>query len=326
MYGTERGWMDYFDLGLAWNWEHDADFVELLQASCRQRGVSLLQITPANLGAMLNRLEHDHLTLTSFFDRASEDDSRFMPVVEWARTRCVFRINPYEQAHRSWDKASMHARVSKTMLTPLTIVLPPYGKRAKLSAKLDLTSLGPCFTIKPAHGSGGQGVIHVATSLADVESARQEFPDDKYLLQARVVPVQLAGQSAWFRVIYAAGEVLPCWWRTDTHVYAPVTKAEMEAYRLEPLYDMARTIARVSRLDLFSTEIALVEEHRFLVVDYANDTIDLRLQSRTTEGVPDAIVQQVADSVAGLAARRGRRSRGPRTCLGMRPPGTARVA
>jgi hypothetical protein len=319
--------MDCFDLGLAWNWEHDADFVQLLLASCQQCGISMLQITPDNLEAVLSRLERDHLTLNSFLDRASEDDNRFMPVVEWARARCVFRINPYERAHRSWDKAAMHARISKTMPTPRTIVLPPYRERPKLSARLDLTPLGFCFTIKPAHGSGGEGVIHVATSVAEVESARQEFPDDKYLLQARVVPVQIDGQPAWFRVIYVAGEVVPCWWRTDTHVYGLVTDAEIEAYHLEPLHDMAGAIARVSRLDLFSSEIALVEEHCFQVVDYANDTIDLRLQSRTPEGVPDAIVQQVADSIAGLAAKRGRRrSRGPRLSRGLTSPSDARVA
>ena len=318
--------MDHFDLGLAWNWEHDADFVELLHASCRRYGVSLLQITPDNLEATLGRLEHNHLTLKSFLDRASEDDNRFMPVVEWARVRRVFRINPYAWAHRSWDKASMHARISKTMPTPRTIVLPSYRERPNLSSRLDLMPLGPCFAIKPAHGSGGQGVIHVATSIAEVVSARQEFPDDKYLLQARVVPVQVDGRSAWFRVIYAGGEVFPCWWRTDTHVYAPVSAAESEAHHLEPLRDLALGVARVTRLDLFSTEIALADECGFQIVDYANDTLDLRLQSRTPEGVPDAIVQQVVDSIAGLVMGRERRKWGPRSCRGITSSDDARVA
>lgn len=51
--------MDHFDLGLAWNWEYDADFIQLLHASCGQCGVSLLQITPDNLEVILGRLEHD---------------------------------------------------------------------------------------------------------------------------------------------------------------------------------------------------------------------------------------------------------------------------
>ena len=41
--------MDSYDLCLAWNWEYDHDFVVLLEAACRSRDVSLLQITPDNL-------------------------------------------------------------------------------------------------------------------------------------------------------------------------------------------------------------------------------------------------------------------------------------
>jgi hypothetical protein len=298
--------MDCFDLGLAWNWEYDADFVQIFDATCRQHGLSLLQITPGNLEPMLESLRSDGISFSSFFDRASEDDHRFMPVVEWARNRCAFRINPYERAHRTWDKAAMHPKISRLVPTPHTIILPPYNQKSDLP-KIDLTPLGPTFTIKPAHGSGGEGVIGVATSIEQVPPARQEFPNDKYLLQAQVVPMQLGGRAAWFRVIYAAGEIYPNWWQTDSHIYAPVTDAEVDAYHLAPLRDLTQVIAYICKLDLFSTEIALTAEQEFRVVDYANDTIDLRLQSKTPEGVPDDVVRYVATSLAALVKRRRRR-------------------
>ncbi len=298
--------MDQFDLGLAWNWEHDADFVQILAEACRQHGMSLLQITPGNLKSVLESLQNDTIGFSTFYDRASDDDHRFMPVVNWAREHCAFRINPYERAHRTWDKAAMHPKVSRVVQTPHTIVLPSYSERPDLPT-LDLSPLGPAFTIKPAHGSGGVGVICVATSIEHVLSARQEYPNDKYLLQAQVVPVQLGERAAWFRVIYAAGEVYPSWWQTDTHIYGKVTDDEMVLHHLEPLRDTTRAIANVCKLDLFSTEIALTSDRAFQVVDYANDTIDLRIQSRTAEGVPDDVVRQVADSLAVMAKRRTRR-------------------
>jgi len=46
---------------------------------------------------------------------------------------------------------------------------------------------------------------------------------------------------------------------------------------------------------LFSTEIAYTPEGKFVVIDYVNDQIDLRLQSGSAEGVPDSVVHQVAD-------------------------------
>lgn len=41
-------------------------------------------------------------------------------------------------------------------------------------------------------------------------------------------------------------------------------------------------------------------EGLFLVVDYVNDQIDLRPQSKTDDGVPDAIVANIAERLAGL--------------------------
>jgi hypothetical protein len=64
------------------------------------------------------------------------------------------------------------------------------------------------------------------------------------------------------------------------------------------LDDIAVAIAQLCGLDLFSTEIAYTSDGLFVVVDYVNDQIDLRLQSTTAEGVPDYIVKAVADLLA----------------------------
>jgi hypothetical protein len=52
---------------------------------------------------------------------------------------------------------------------------------------------------------------------------------------------------------------------------------------------------------LFSCEIALTNDHSFVVVDYVNDPLDLRLQSRCVDGVPDDIVAAIANQLARLA-------------------------
>ena len=74
----------------------------------------------------------------------------------------------------------------------------------------------------------------------------------------------------------------------------------MVTLRLGELYDMAVRIANVSRLHLFSTEIALTPDGQFLAVDYVNDQIDLRLQSQAQDGVPDAIVWDICRRLAEL--------------------------
>jgi hypothetical protein len=291
-----------FDLGIAWNWEYDGDFVRLLRTACQIQGLSAVEITPSNLQEMLPLLVDGRVSTKVFLDRASDTDPTFLPLVRWAHTHTAYHLNPYEHACRTWDKTTMHPTLmSAGLATPLTIILPPYEEQPSLPC-VDLSLLGASFTIKPAHGGGGEGVVTAATSVDQVVAARQEHPTDKYLLQAHIVPTELDSRPAWFRVLYCAGTVYPCWWDTRTHVYHWVTFDEECRYRLSPLREIAGSIALLSCLDLFSTEVALTAEGLFVIVDYVNDQIDLRLQSAAFDGVPDEIVWGIAERLATLAA------------------------
>ena len=292
--------MSAYDLCFVWNWEYDADFVSLLDIACRSHGVSLMQVTPENLVQLLRALIDHRTSFRAFFDRASDTDPRVMPIVQWARDKAVYRINPYEHARPTWDKATMHHVLTRFGLnTPYTIILPSYEQQPTLEPT-DLSLLGDRFTIKPAHGGGGEGVVNEATSFSEVLSARRDYPSDRYLLQAHVVSAQLDSRPAWFRVIYCGGKVYPCWWDSDKRVYTPVTFAEQSRYRLGELHQTVVSIARLCKLDLFSTEISLTIDGSFVVVDYVNDLLDLRLQSKAFDGVPDDIVNDIAERLTLL--------------------------
>jgi hypothetical protein len=294
--------MSTYDLGVAWNWEYDADFIGILRAACQAQGLSMVEITPGNLEKMLPLLAEGGVDMRVFLDRASDTDPRFLPLVRWAHTHASSYLNPYEHASRTWDKTTMHPTLmSAGLVTPVTIILPAYEEHPELPP-LDLGPLGDSFIIKPAHGGGGVGVITGVTSIEHVAAARREHPTDRYLLQAHIVPIELDSRPAWFRVIYCADRVYPCWWDTTTHVYRMVTFAEECRYGLSPLHEIAKAIALLCGLDLFSTEVALTAAGLFVIVDYVNDQIDLRLESKTFDGVPDKIVWSIAERLALLVA------------------------
>lgn len=298
--------MPTYDLGLAWTWEYDADFVALLEAACQRHGLTLYQITPATLAQTLEQLASGELSLRAFFDRASDGDPAFLPLVEWAAAHVPCQVNPFAAARRAWDKATMHLEfITAGLYTPYTIILPPYDERPHLPQP-DLTPLGGRFSIKPAHGGGGAGVVNEAQVWAQVTAARQRFPADKYLLQEWITPATIAGRRAWFRVIYSCCYIFPCWWDNQTHIYTPVTPLEEKLYNLGRLREMTQIIARVCDLQLFSTEIAWATDGRLLSVDYVNDPIDLRLKSRAAEGVPDEIVSAVAECIASWVTEQTR--------------------
>jgi hypothetical protein len=287
------------DLCLAWNWEYDTDFAALLEAACRQQGLSLLQATPANMVEILAALARGELAFRTFLDRASDADPQFLSLVDWAHRPNVRHINPTEQAHRSWNKVTMHLEfLSAGLHVPYAISLPPYAEQADL-APPDLGVLGANFSIKPACRGGGEGVVNCASSWSEVLAARQQYPAEPYLLQANIVPVHLNERPAWFRILFCAGRVLPCWWNVSTHAYQPVSVAEEIAYSLSPLHHIVARIAAVCGLQLFSTEIALTASGEFIAVDYVNDPVDLRLQSRAADGVPDDIVRAIVERLAG---------------------------
>jgi hypothetical protein len=288
---------------LAWNWEYDADFVAILEAACSTRGLCLWQVTPANLSAAVDALSAAGSTFSAFLDRASEADPRFVPLVEWAATHNIFEINAQERVVHAVNKASMHLEfITAGIHTPHTIILPPHSRQPDLFT-LDLSPLGEKFIVKPAHGGGGEGVVLEVFTFSQVLEARQAHPQDYYLLQAHITPVQLAGRPAWFRVLFCGGKIYPFWWDTRTHIYASVAGEEARQFGLEPIGSTTMTIARVCGLDLFSTEIALTASGVFVVVDYVNNPIDLRLQSATFDGVPDEIVRDIAAGLADLVVQ-----------------------
>ncbi len=294
--------MIHYDLCLPWYWEYDADFVGMIARACARRGLVLLQITPASVLEAVTGLYTGEIQFGALIDRAA-DDPRFEPVRRHARGHGRYRINPHEVSAWAEDKATMHLELIQAGLqTPYTILLAPFVEQPVL-APLDLTPLGTTFVLKPAHGGGGEGVRLNVSSLDDLLRARLDFPNQKYLAQATITPRLLLGREAWFRAYYVGGDCLPCWWHPRTHVFAAVTAEEEAQFGLEPLRELTQRIAQVCRLDWFSTEIALTEGGQFVVVDYVNDGIDTRLQSRAADGIPDEVAQRMAEGLVELVYR-----------------------
>jgi hypothetical protein len=269
------------------------------ERACEEQGLSFWQITPNNLLESITSLYRDENTFQTILDR-SQYDTRFEPIHRWSRQHSVRRINPAEVSAWSEDKATMHLElISAGIYTPYTLLLPPFIEQPVLP-DLDLTPLGDQFVIKPSHGGGGEGVILGAFSTDQILRARMEFPEQKYLIQETVTSRTMQGQPAWFRIFYANGRTFPCWWHPLTHVFSVVTPQEENRYELGALHSITKRIASICKLDWFSTEIALTLE-AFVVVDYVNDGIDTRIQSKAVDGVPDEVMQGVAQQLVLIA-------------------------
>jgi hypothetical protein len=287
-----------YDLCLPWYWEYDIDFVQFVEHACLEKGLTLWQITPENLLESVTALYKGEKSFQILLDR-SQYDNRFEPVIRWAKKYNRKRINPAEVSAWSEDKATMHLElISAGIHTPYTILLPPFIEQPVIP-ELDLMLLGHQFVIKPSHEGGGEGVILGAFSMDQILRARMQFPEQKYLIQATIMPRTIHGRPAWFRVFFANSKTYPCWWHPLSHVSSVVTQQDEHRYELSPLHKITERIASICKLDWFSTEIALTQKE-FVVVDYVNDGIDTRVQSKAVDGVPDEVIQSIAEQLVNI--------------------------
>ncbi len=287
-----------YDLCLPWYWEYDNVFVGMVERACIEEGISLWQIKPDNLLESITALYKGVTTFKTLLHRG-QGEPIFDPIPRWAQEFNAKRINPAELSAWSEDKATMHLEfISAGLFTPYTILLSPFLVEPVIP-HIDLGMLGENFVIKPSNGGGGEGVILGANTMAEILDARMEFPEQKYLVQAHILPRIIDEAPAWFRVFYANGETYPSWWDPGTHIYAPVTAEEESQHHLGNLREVTKRIASICKLDWFSTEIALADE--FVVVDYVNDEIDTRVQSQAMDGVPDEIMENIAKQLVIIA-------------------------
>ena len=294
--------MNAYDFAIAWNWEFDHDFISGIEYECRRMEISTFRIDPWNHRRTYEEICRGGLFFQAFFDRASDADPEFLPLVRWMEANVGCVINPRDRVLHAIDKATMHLEfMTHGLYVPTTVILSSYHEQPHIGLDTaGLESLGRPFVIKPANTTGGgKGVVLDVSSLDDVVKARQEQADDKYLLQETIIPKLLDGRRAWFRVYFAFGETIPCWWDNVTHRYTELLPEEEARYGLEGLRGAVRTIRGICGLDFFSSEVALTDDGRLVIVDYVNEVCDMRYQSVHSDGAPDAVVHRIEKLIAG---------------------------
>ena len=294
------------DLALAISWEYDEPFAKLVEGAFQGMGMRSYIVRAFNVSETLELLRKKALVFRFLLDRASDEDPAFHPLLYWAnrpRTgmeRRVNIINAPNHLARAADKATMHLElIAHGIHTPYTIIISPYAHKRELELSItELANLGRPFVIKPANTTGGGiGVVTGAESLKDIIAARQHHRNDKYLLQKFITPAMVGDRRAWFRVFYAFGETIVCWWDDLTHVYAEISADEERLLGLEGLHTIGRKISEICSLEFFSSEVALTDDGTPVVVDYVNEMCDMRLKSRHPDGVPDRVVEQIIQAL-----------------------------
>ncbi len=303
-----------YDFCIATDWEYDKDFLKLVQQQAHQeQNLTTYIVEPFNLEETIRRYISGEIVFNFLYDRGSDSSPEFLELHQLLVKGEVPVLDPLVRLKWASDKATMHLEfISNGLETPYTIIIPPfYTTEDLLLSVADLAKLGRPFIIKPANTTGGGiGVVNGAETLQDVLKVRQEYGNDKYLLQEKVIPLEKDQRRFWFRGFYCCGLVECAWWNDLTHVYELLSPEEASLFHLEPLFSNVKKISELIKLNFFSTEIALNLKGNFIVIDYVNEICDMRLKSFHRDGVPDEIVHRIASQIARYVKERVSGNRG----------------
>ncbi len=292
--------MEKFDIGLAYVWEYDKEFIDLLEQRLQNAGLTTYIIGDHNLYEAAEKIAGKEMSFRFYLDRAWDVEENYEEFGKMLMKRKTIILNGYKYVTHAIDKATMHLEfITNGINVPYSIIIPPKSQHADVYISVsDLAHLGRPFIIKPCNTTGGgTGVVTGAESLDEILDERHTFGDDKYILQEKIYPTYLGDKRAWFRCFWAFGKPIPTWWDDTNHRYSILTEDEFDRFALKKLFSITKKIASLTALDFFSTEIALCTSGKFISIDYINDQCDMRLQSSHFDGVPNEIAEAIIDNL-----------------------------
>jgi hypothetical protein len=296
--------MKKYDFALTWD-KDPCLFTDTLMSDCKKKGLSFLWITHDKVREVIRALEMNQMRIKVLLDTEATYDE---PGDLYARASYAVKdsegsvINDPDRTRIAVDKAVMYYEILDAgITTPYTVVVRNWEPNTFKLSEEERKKLGVPFIIKPGCGWGHRGVVYNAKgTVKEIATARNFNRGDNFLLQERIDPISFNGKRAWFRVFHIFDKIIPCWWDDRTSKYEQVTGEEFRKYKLTPLIRIITTIARMTRMSWFSTEITVdrkFDKTRFVSIDHVNDQCDMEARSESKDGVPDHIVKFTAYSM-----------------------------
>ena len=88
--------MEKFDLGIAYVWEYDEDFVNLIEKTLQESDLTTFRISYNNIAEITRKIENKELQFNAFLDRASDVEPDFEPLAKFLSRRKTQVLNPYK--------------------------------------------------------------------------------------------------------------------------------------------------------------------------------------------------------------------------------------
>jgi hypothetical protein len=288
-----------YDLAMTHKLDADDFFIHRIQQHCAEARLNFFLIEPAWVETFYQGLREKKVGTKVLLNMHSEHhlpDDIYHKLVKLAAEQGTQVIDPPEKALLAFDKARLHPQlIGAGIHVPYTVIVARALADTFQLTEEQKADLGMPFVIKPSLGYGRKGLVLDAMGEKDLQRSISAWPDENYLLQKKIVPRQINGAPAYFRVYFVFGAVWFAWWNCYKDNYRIVTPQEGNEFNLKPLEEIIRRIAALTGMNFFSSEIAQTEAGEFVAIDYMNDQCHMLSQSANALiGVPDEIVAGIA--------------------------------
>ncbi len=285
---------------------HSGRLVQLLREAMEPMGLSFLLVNKSNVEQIIRQTEQGLFHPHVYLDLCASPNSPFDQLINTAYRHGIYTVRKPQD--NQWVlKADSHERLAKEgMPLPPTVILRRDQPDRDLTPE-ERMRLGDRCVIKPSFGEATKGVkLNVNPTLDVIANARNYNRKDDYLIQRMMTWGRLGGRPAYLRGYNVLGHRSLLWWVLGPNSYATLTWADLHRYDLLPCLDIMNRLADITKMDFFSTEIAITSEpgvNRFCLIDYVNDACDIDPQSGKNVP-PESWVKWVCERFAEFTWRR----------------------
>jgi hypothetical protein len=254
--------------------------MKLVHEAMSAYGLSCQLVNKTNVERMLEEVEEGTIRPHVYLDLSSRPDDVFEKLLYTAHARGAYTMRNPE--HTKWTlKVESHPLLERAGLP-----LPPSVLIKRDEADRELTSeerarVGEDVVIKPSFGEAAKGcVVGVAPTRENIAAARDYERKFDWLIQKKISWTRLGEHPAYLRAFNVCGHRTLMWWAKENSqdAYELLSWEDLRKYDLMGAVEIIDKIADLTRMDFFSTEIAITKESgpdRFVMIDYVNDQCDM---------------------------------------------------
>jgi hypothetical protein len=281
---------------------NNATLTRMFQQALWPYGLSLLIANKHNVRKLTEDARRGKVRPYVYLDLCSAIEPAFGELLRAMAAAGVYTIGQPEKLEKWTHKARAQRGLEEAGLpVPPTVVVRADEPSRDLTAD-ELRLVGEKCVIKPSWGVAGKGVlVNVKPTAQNIETARQFEPKDDYLVQKMIRWEAFGPRTAYVRGYNVLGYRTLLWWAPETKLYDLLTWEDFRRHDLLGAVEIIDRMAAVTRMDFFSSEIAItngVTQPRFVMIDYCNDQCDMNPVSEQADGPPDAWSQWVVERFA----------------------------